>query len=145
MILNRRDFVKDCSKACVGVIGLSFLLESCKPLKQINVTTKDKMISIPLTEFGEVAKKPRRSILVRAVELPVPILVYKLGADQYSALLLQCSHQGAELSVSGDILTCPAHGSEFDKKGAVIQGPAEHNLNSYRVTSDAENIFIHLS
>ena len=144
-MISRREFVKDCGFTCAGLIGISILFEACKPLKQINATVKDQIITISVAQFGEPTKKSQRSLLVRTTELPAPILVYNLGKDQYSALLLQCSHQGAELSVSGDILTCPAHGSEFDNKGAVIQGPAEHNLSKYKVTKDNEHITIHLT
>ena len=53
MIINRREFVKDCGQKCIGIVGLSLLIESCKPLKQINVSAKDKIISIAASEFGE--------------------------------------------------------------------------------------------
>lgn len=63
----------------------------------------------------------------------------------YSAFLLRCSHQGAELTVNGDVLTCSAHGSEFGKNGEVIQGPAEQQLTAFKVQTDAQNIYIQLS
>ena len=145
MIVNRREFVKDCGQKCVGILGLAFLLEACKPLKQINATAKDKVITIPHTEFGEANKKSNRSLMVRTAELHAPLLIHKSGVDNFSALLLQCTHQGAELNVNGNLITCPAHGSEFDTKGAVLQGPADQHLIQFKVTSDAQSVFIHLS
>jgi cytochrome b6-f complex iron-sulfur subunit len=50
-----------------------------------------------------------------------------------------------ELNVNGDMLSCPAHGSEFNNKGAVLQGPAERPLKKFPVTTDNENIYIHIS
>jgi Rieske Fe-S protein len=57
---------------------------------------------------------------------------------------MKCTHQGNELSASGDHLTCSAHGSEFNNKGMVAQGPAEKNLRAFKVTADADKIFIDL-
>jgi len=57
---------------------------------------------------------------------------------------MQCSHQGAELQASGDFLQCPAHGSEFDKKGVVTNGPANNNLRTFPVRANANELFIDL-
>jgi Rieske Fe-S protein len=57
---------------------------------------------------------------------------------------MQCSHQGAELQASGDRLTCPAHGSEFDNKGFAQQGPADQALRSFPTTINGETLFIDL-
>jgi len=87
----------------------------------------------------------RKYIITHVENLDYPIVIYRNNADDYTALLLRCTHQGNEVSVSGDLLSCSAHGSEFDRTGAVIQGPAEKNLVSYRVTSDEKNIYVQLS
>ena len=47
---------------------------------------------------------------------------------------MQCTHQGAELQASGDMLQCPAHGSEFNNKGTVTNGPADTDLRTFPVT-----------
>lgn len=43
-------------------------------------------------------------------------------------LSLVCTHLGCTLSVTPKGLTCPCHGSVFDRFGAVITGPADENL-----------------
>ena len=35
---------------------------------------------------------------------------------QFTAIWMECSHQGTRLQVYGDVLQCPAHGSEFSNK-----------------------------
>ena len=55
---------------------------------------------------------------------------------------MQCAHQGAELQASGDVLTCPAHGSEFNNKGVVTNGPASRNLRTFPVTITDNVLFI---
>ncbi len=54
------------------------------------------------------------------------------------------AHQGAELQASGDVLQCPAHGSEFNNKGMVTNGPASANLRTFRVAVTNNEIFIDL-
>lgn len=49
------------------------------------------------------------------------------------ALLMECTHQGAELQVFGDKLQCAAHGSEFSNKGIVESGPASTDLRKFPV------------
>jgi len=44
----------------------------------------------------------------------------------------------------GDQLHCPAHGSEFDNKGTVTQGPASYNLRAFPVEASQDKIFIDL-
>ena len=73
-----------------------------------------------------------------------PICLYRFSDDNYSALLMKCTHQGSELNASGDHLHCPSHGSEFNNKGKVTQGPAEEDLRSFKVMTYGEKIFIDL-
>jgi Rieske Fe-S protein len=58
---------------------------------------------------------------------------------------MQCTHQGAELSAHGEILVCPSHGSEFDRQGQVLSGPAEQNLKKFKLTTDENYLYIHLA
>jgi Rieske Fe-S protein len=104
-------------------------------------------LSVLKSEFSYLKKdKPllREYIIVRNEKLEFPIYVYRFSNDDYSALLMKCTHQGNELQASGDHLSCPAHGSEFNNKGAVAEGPAEDNLRAFKVTTDNDKIFIDL-
>lgn len=146
--MDRKEFLKSCGYTCLSVVGFAAILESCTTAKLIQTTSKNKLLTISRTEFIEVKKdksKTRRHILVKTSELDFPIIVYRFSDSEFSALLLKCSHQGSELNVNGDMLTCPAHGSEFSNKGEIIQGPADKVLTAYKVSSDTNNIYIHLS
>jgi len=57
---------------------------------------------------------------------------------------MKCTHQGAELQASGDVLQCPAHGSEFNNKGLVKTGPADTNLRTFPVVVNNNELFIDL-
>ncbi|MBK9283034.1 MAG: Rieske (2Fe-2S) protein [Sphingobacteriaceae bacterium] len=146
--MDRKEFIKTCGFACLGMVGITSILESCVSTKLINTTSTNNLLTVARTEFIEVKKdksKTRRHILVKTSELNFPIVVYRFSDSEFSALLLECSHQGSELNVNGDLLTCPAHGSEFSNKGEIIQGPADKILTSYIVSSDINNIYIHLA
>ncbi len=47
---------------------------------------------------------------------------------------MKCTHQGTELQVFGDKLQCPAHGSAFNYRGKVENGPANTSLRTFPVT-----------
>ena len=87
----------------------------------------------------------RQYVIVRNEALEFPVYLYRFSETEFSALLMKCTHQGNELQASGDHLHCSAHGSEFNNRGIVAQGPAEENLRTFKVTSDANRIFIDLS
>ena len=83
-------------------------------------------------------------IIVRNEALQYPICVYRFNDDEYSALWMKCTHQGAELQASGDVLQCAAHGSEFNNHGMVRNGPAISNLRTFPVTVNQDQVFIDL-
>jgi Rieske Fe-S protein len=104
-------------------------------------------IRVPKSEFMYQRKEElftREYIIVQNDKLEFPIYVYRFSDNEYSALWMKCTHQGAELQASGDMLHCPSHGSEFTNKGAVSNGPAEKNLRSFPVIVQTDTITIDL-
>jgi Rieske Fe-S protein len=145
--MDRKEFIKNCGYSCLGLMGLS-LLDSCTSVKYVQAGNENSQLKIARSEFIEVKKEKtqtRRYVIVKANALNYPIALYRFADTDFSALLLQCPHQGVELNVNGDLLSCSAHGSEFNNKGELIQGPAEQGLKKYKVTSDTQNIYIHLT
>lgn len=123
------------------------VLTSCQSTHYATGTVEPNGLSILKSEFTYLKKDQpmiREYIIVRNDKLEFPIYLYRFSANEYSALLMKCSHQGNELQASGDHLHCSAHGSEFNNKGVVAQGPAENNLRSFKVSTDNERIFIDL-
>lgn len=146
--MDRKEFLKICGFSCLGVLGLSGMMQSCGTTHYATSTIKNNQLILSKKEF-EITEKDStryRNYVVSKVEgINYPIIIYKNLNDTYTALLLRCSHQGAELTVNGDVLTCSAHGSEFGKDGDVIQGPAEQQLTAFKVLTDTQNIYIQLS
>jgi Rieske Fe-S protein len=82
--------------------------------------------------------------------LPVssePVFIARDSGGVYS-LTSTCSHQGCDVSAQGAgdtaVLVCPCHRSQFDRNGAVRQGPANAPLVHFAVEIGASgNITIH--
>lgn len=145
--MNRRNFITDACTACLSATAISALLTSCRLTKYLSGDLNKDGVTINLSDFeishdGKTTYRPY--IIVRNDALKFPICVYRFNDSEYSALWMQCAHQGAELQASGSFLQCPAHGSEFDSKGRVTSGPATSNLRSFPVTINDHQLFIDL-
>lgn len=145
--MQRRDFIKQGCAACLSITVLSTLISNCTPAKYISGKLGKDGILLNTNEF-EVKQNGGTAfssfIIVRNEELKYPICVYRLNDKEYSALWMKCTHQGAELQASGDVLLCQAHGSEFNNKGVVRKGPASNSLRTFPVTVNNNEIFIDL-
>lgn len=144
--MQRKEFIKTCSVACIAYAGLGILLNACKSSKHISVPIADAKLNVPLSEFEVLQKEGktyRKYIIVQNDALQFPICVYRISETEYQALWMQCTHQNAELQVYGDRLQCPAHGSEFTNKGIVQSGPADKDLRKFPV--QIENNFLKIS
>ncbi len=143
--MHRKEFLKWCGGSCLSMIGLSWMAEGCTSVKYIQGAIVNRQLVIRKEEFV-VVKNDKKSflqyVIVKVDQLSYPVVVYRFSDDLFTALLMECPHQHVELNANGSILTCPAHGSEFDNKGEVLQGPAEEHLTSFRVTVDHLNVYV---
>lgn len=145
--MDRKDFIINSCMACLSATALAGLLSSCKSTQYISGRLNNDGVLLDPDDFiirknGEVTY--RSFIVVRNEALQFPICVYRFSETDYSAVWMQCSHQGAELQAAGDYLTCPAHGSEFNNKGKVTNGPADKDLRSFPVSITNNQLFIDL-
>jgi len=146
--MDRKQFIKQCGFACLGAAGVAVLAQSCAGTKQLNASVVNNQLQVPLSSFiiSRKNKNPeyKRYIVAHNEQLNYPLVIYRNNENDYTALLLRCSHQYNELNVNGELLSCPAHGSEFDNKGNAIHGPADAKLRSFPVSMDNENLYIQL-
>lgn len=146
--MDRKEFIKTCGFACLGGAALTALLQSCASTNYFAQTVfSNNQIAIKKTEFIKMEKDKtvqREYVLVKSEKYNYPICIYKTGEENYSALLMQCTHKGCELRPTGSYLICPCHGSEFNNKGVVQNPPAEENLKTFKIITDNENIYIQL-
>jgi Rieske Fe-S protein len=146
--MNRRIFTKNVCLMCLGTAVAPSMLSGCQATHYATGVFERNGIALSKTEFIYVKNDQtqyRSYIIVRNDQLQFPIYLYRFSDEQYSAVLMKCTHQGGELNASGDHLHCPSHGSEFDNYGNMTQGPAEKNLRSFKVSIDTEKLLIDLS
>lgn len=127
---------------------MASLLESCAVSKTIPGNIIQDYITLPFNAFETKNNKKsslKKYVVIQNDALQYPICVFRFSDTDYSALWMQCTHQGAELQAFGDKLQCPAHGSEFDNRGNVQNGPAETHLRTLPVTIDNNQIKISLA
>jgi Rieske Fe-S protein len=147
--MERREFIRTGCLACIGGSTLALSLQSCSSAhyaKQLEF--KQNSLIVKKSEFIDLKKDKQatRNVVVAKYEkLAFPIAIFRLNENEYSAVYLECTHQGNEVQPQGDYLVCDGHGSEFDNKGKVTQGPADEPLRSFPVKVDKENIYIVLS
>lgn len=144
--MDRKQFLKMCGGACLGVSAFALGLQGCTAV-YVTGTVTDNKLQLRKSDFQKTKNGKTtllRYVLVKPDAEGFPVIVYRNADATYTALLLRCTHQGSELTVNGDLLTCTAHGSEFSRTGEVIQGPADQHLQRYAVTTDETNIYIQL-
>lgn len=144
--MKRRTFTKTCI-LCLGGASLGTIATSCQSTHYTQGALEGNGISVLKSEFVYLRKDQsitRQFIVVKNDKMTFPLYLYRFSDNEYAALLMKCTHQGAELTASGDHLHCPSHGSEFDNRGNVTQGPAEEHLRSFKITTEGDRIFIDL-
>lgn len=97
------------------------------------------MLTVPASSFGE-----GKLLVVRAPGLDFDVLLVKKADNNYTALLMKCTHQDNPLTATSSGLFCPSHGSSFDLEGRVTKEPALAPLRKYNTTITDNNITIHL-
>lgn len=146
--MNRKSFLRVCGAGCLGMTFLVASLESCGTTKRIYGDIVGSDMLVPLSAFAFAKKggvEYRNSIIVQHEDLQDPICVFReKDGKSFTALLMRCTHQGAQLQLFGDKFACPAHGSEFDYHGQIQQGPAESNLRSFPTLIENQQLRISL-
>jgi nitrite reductase/ring-hydroxylating ferredoxin subunit len=98
----------------------------------------------PLFAAADVAG--RLGLVHRDPASPVgPLAIYHLGGRLY-AVEDVCPHAGAVLSegeLEGPVLTCPAHGSQFDvQSGDRRRGPADVALRTFPLVEEGGRVYL---
>ena len=140
---SRRGFLKSASgavAACAVGGTLASLLESCGSIKFVSAAEKDGKLAVSRTDFAG------QFVVVKTAAIPFPVYLSKSSgtAENYTALLMRCTHKHCEVKPAGNVLLCPCHYSEFSAAGKVLKGPASTDLEKFTVSHDSQNIYIHL-
>ena len=134
--MDRKEFLKACGFGCLATITGISLLQSCSTSQVLSKEIKGSDILVPISDFETVSNgktEYKKYVIIQNEILQFPICIYRFSETEYKALLMKCTHQGAELQVFGDKLQCAVHGSEFSNKGNVENGPANTDLRNFPI------------
>ena len=146
--MKRAEFLQTCSSLCLGGIPVVALLQSCGGIHYALHQVDDTTIIVHKSEFIYQKKEEqltRKFVVIQSSLTLFPICLYQFADNEYSALLMKCTHKGCEVRPNAFGLTCPCHGSEYDTLGNVTNPPAEKELTRFRVSNDENLIYIHLN
>lgn len=136
--LGRRQFLGTCGGAIASVA-----LSGCASVMARPVTAIDGRISLALADHPELAAR-NGAITILPSGTEDPIIVLRTGERTYAALSAVCTHRGCTVEVAGDRLECPCHGSQYNREGTVLEGPAERALGRFTTTVDGARLIIDL-
>jgi nitrite reductase/ring-hydroxylating ferredoxin subunit len=145
--MDRKEFIKKCGFACLAATGIGAVLQSCVASRSVIAEISGSDLVFAESHFETVKHNKiryKKYLVVQNERLKFPICIFRHPDNTYSAVLMKCSHQGAELQVFGDKLQCPAHGSEFNQHGKPLNAPADTNLRSFVVVQENKQIKISL-
>jgi nitrite reductase/ring-hydroxylating ferredoxin subunit len=141
---SRRDFLKSACALCAVAGGLGVLasaLQGCAAIPVVKTSPVNRKMRVAISSFQE-----SQYVLVRQPNsMADDILLVKKSDTLYNALLLQCTHQQQPLTVSGNTINCPTHGSTFDLDGKVQKEPATVPLTRYETSIEGDVVVIDLS
>lgn len=139
---TRREFLLDACRLCavIATTGIAAtMLDGCNSLSVVTATVSGNSLKVPLTSFAE-----KSQILVRSKKTSFDIFVNKKSPTDYTALLMECTHEQQPLTASGSAIFCASHGSKFDLEGNVLLAPATKKLTRYPVTVNDTELIIEL-
>lgn len=146
--MERSKFIRTCCYSAISIPLGGALLQSCGAIYFATSTREAGKLVVARSEFVKVNRNNQTSrnfVLLKTADLGFPICLYKTDENGYTASLLKCTHKGCELNVGGGVYSCPCHGSEFSVAGKVLEGPADRDLQTFKIETDREYIYIYLA
>lgn len=146
MTLPRREFLLRTRGLALGACAASaraalpLLSVACASAPYVRGDLRDGMVHLP---FSALDADGRALVEVPGIDLP--IFVRRVAGGGSSAFSTRCTHRGCEVEPASDRLVCPCHGSEYALDGAVLRGPAQRPLESFRVVESADGLTIDLT
>jgi cytochrome b6-f complex iron-sulfur subunit len=135
--MNRETFIRRCAALTAGLTCMDLVVAGCAPLPFATYAWEDSVAIVHKSSFGDGS-----FVLLDIEALPAPVYVSKQGADEYTAVVLRCTHRGCRVRPAEHLLECPCHGSRYSPTGAVVRGPAPENLRRLPVENSAESLRI---
>ncbi len=137
--VSRRIFLT-CGAAGTAGAVLGGLL-GCAAALTYPATVADGQISLSRSKLEQLTggNKP---IVVKASDLPDPVILIPVDEKIFRAVSAKCTHLGCHVRPTQNFLVCPCHGATFDLEGKVVRGPAPRALTIYPVKVNGDRIKI---
>ncbi len=133
--MDRRAFVR-----CLPVLpagALTLATAGCAGVPHLTPRVRAGGLLVPRSGIP-----PQGAFLATpAMERPVYLRFDPLE-EEWVALLARCTHRGCRPDPVGDRLVCPCHGSEYDLRGRVLEGPARRALVRFPVEVRGKELWI---
>ena len=136
MTCDRRGFVLAGSAALAAA-----LLPACASLVTRRVPLENGVVRLSRRQFPELAE-PRGSVRLLPDGWEDPLYLLVLDDGGLAALSSVCTHRGCTVDLGGPGLACPCHGSQYDREGRVMRGPASRALARYPVRTAGDQLII---
>jgi Rieske Fe-S protein len=136
---DRRAFVRS-GTAALAVV----LLPSCASLVTRRVPLENGRIRLSLRQYPELAEA-RGSLRLLPDGWEDPVYLLALDGGGFAAVSSVCTHRGCTVDLGGPGLACPCHGSQYDREGRVMRGPANRALTRYPVRASGDELIIEVS
>lgn len=121
--MDRGAFLRRSGGAC-----LSVTLLGCAGIVAIPIPVSGGRARLTLADHPELTR-PGGSLSIRPHGSAVPLYVVRMEDGSYRVLSSECTHRGCVVGPEGSRLVCPCHGSEYDRQGRVLAGPATRDLD----------------
>ena len=125
-------------------------------LLAVGLTTEKALAAVPATGVSQVGKKlkidlTKNKALAKvggAIQVDLSdgsslaVIRNAAGNKGLVALNLSCTHNGVTVMQQGNGWICPAHGSQFELNGKLVQGPARSALQKYPISVTGKTALI---
>ena len=143
---SRRKFIRQVSALVAGGIAAGVFLEGCAsggPTVYRYAPTGN-IIDLFLNWYPELYKTGG-AVELQLTGTDASIFVVRVAMDRFTAVSPVCQHQGCKVALKENLFRCPCHGSRYTLDGALVQGPSEKPLVSYRTEYREASLRIFLS
>ena len=100
----------------------------------VGVTQAGKKIKLDLAKNKSLAKVGGVVQIDLSDGSSLAVIRTAAGNKGLVALNLSCTHNGVTVMQQGNGWICPAHGSQFELNGKLVQGPARSALQKYPIS-----------
>jgi cytochrome b6-f complex iron-sulfur subunit len=131
--MERRDFINNLGQAasfvCMGSLLAACSKSSSQPVQPGGGGSGSFTINLDSDLISVGSFKIKGNVIVIRIAAGN-------DAASFVALSTTCTHQGCTVNYdqTNESFKCPCHGSEFDVKGSVLQGPASAALPQFKIT-----------